>query len=58
MKRINLVVDNQRHTQFKTKAASEGTTMSAVLSVAIDDYLAGRFKPRKATAQRKSKAIG
>lgn len=58
MKRINLIVSDETRARFKSKAAAEGLTMTEVLSAAIDDYLSGRFKPRKATAQRKSKAVG
>jgi len=47
MKRVNLQIEDRKHTEFKTKAASDGLTMTQVLEAAIDAYLAGRFKPSK-----------
>ncbi len=48
MKRLTVDLDDKKHTQFKIKTASEGTTIREVLDAAVDAYLAGRFKPGKA----------
>jgi hypothetical protein len=47
MKRLTVDLDNEKHTQFKVKAASQSLTMRDVLNAAIDDYLAGKYKPAK-----------
>lgn len=47
MKRLTVDLDDKKHTEFKTKAASDGTTMREVVNAAIEAYLAGRFKPTK-----------
>lgn len=47
MKRLTVELENDKHAQFKAKAAAAGLSMREVLNAAIDDYLAGRFKPTK-----------
>lgn len=47
MKRLTVDLDNEKHTQFKVKAASQSLTMRDVLNAAIDDYLSGKYKPVK-----------
>lgn len=46
MKRINLNIDDKRHAEFKSKTAAAALTMADVLTAAIDDYLAGKWKPK------------
>ena len=46
MKRINLNIDDTRHAAFKSSAAAAGLTISDVLNAAIDDYLAGKYRPK------------
>lgn len=47
MKRINLNIDDARHAAFKSKSAAAGLAISDVLNAAIDDYLAGKYRPAK-----------
>ncbi len=48
MKRLTVDLEDKKHAEFKSKAAAQGMTMRDVLKTAIDEYLAGRFKPSKA----------
>ena len=46
MKRLTIDLDDQKHAQLKSKAAAAGVSMRDLLDAAIDDYLAGKWKPK------------
>ncbi len=45
MRRVVADIEDQKHRQLKIKTASDGLTIGDVISAAIDDYLAGKWKP-------------
>ena len=51
MKRINLNIDDKKHAEFKSKTAAASATMADVLTAAIDDYLAGKWRPKSAKSK-------
>lgn len=46
MKRITINIDDTKHAQFKAAAAAAGLGMTDVISAAVDDYLAGKYRPK------------
>ncbi len=46
MKRLTLDLDDQKHAQLKSKTAAAGVSMRDILDAAIDDYLAGKWRPK------------
>lgn len=56
MKRLTVDLDDKKHAEFKSKAASAGLSMRDVLNVAIDEYLSGKWKPRPQSKRGKAKA--
>lgn len=46
MKRITIDIDDAKHAQFKGAAAVAGLTMTDVISAAVDDFLAGKYRPK------------
>lgn len=52
LKQIVIDVEEEKRARFKSKLAAESLTMREVLSWAIDDYLAGTWKPRPHDRQK------
>ncbi len=48
MKRLTLDIDDRKHTALKAKTAAAGVSMRDILDAAIDDYLAGKWRPKSA----------
>lgn len=56
MKRLTLDLDDRIHAQFKSKAAAESLQMKEILTWAVADYLAGKWKPRPYDRREKERA--
>lgn len=57
MKMINVEIDDKKHAELKSKAAQDYLPMRAVIKYAIDDYIAGKWRPRPLDRQVKTSKI-
>lgn len=55
MRRVVADIENNLHTSFKVKLAKEQLTMGEVIGWAIQDYVAGRWKPVEGYLAEKKK---